>query len=75
MTERVKKSEKEWHLTPAGRVFVDGLHSDGDDRKHRQGDGKHAGHTGSHEPDLQEDSTLPTRTAGNPGNLENSSGA
>lgn len=68
-------SSEEWHLTPAGRVFVYGLHSDSDNRKHRQGDSKHTGHTGSHEPDLEEDSAWLTHTTRNPGNLENSSRA
>lgn len=57
-------------LTPAGGVLVDGLHSDRDDGKHRQGDGEHTGHTRSHEPDLQEESTLLSCLARNPGNLK-----
>lgn len=38
-------------LTP-GLILVHGQHPDRDDRKHGQGDGKHAGHTQSHQPDL-----------------------
>lgn len=41
-------------LTPGSVVLVDGLHSDRDHRKHRQGDGEHTRHTRRHQPDLQD---------------------